>query len=89
MATFTYEDVLQSLCSKVAEGSKGRLEASRLNPTAHLYDSGYVDSLRATDLITFVHKTYQVKVSEMKLVSSLSSLSALATHIAEEGVASP
>lgn len=54
-----------------------------LDRHAHMIDAGYVDSLRATELLAFVEETYGVDVEADRLLTDLSSLHALATWVAE------
>ncbi len=45
-------------------------------------DAGYIDSIRAADLLAHVERSYGVRVPEVELVGSLSTLNALIAHVA-------
>ena len=73
--------ILVALRSKIAELSNGQLIAEDVDPKAILFDFGYVDSLTAVTLISFIDSEYGVSVTELDLVGSLNHLEALAAHI--------
>jgi acyl carrier protein len=74
--------VLEVLRDKIAELSNGQLSAPDVDPGAILFDFGYVDSLTAVNLISFIETEYRVSISELDLVGSLNHLQAVADHIA-------
>ena len=79
----SYARILDDLRECVVENSEGQLSACEVGVRARLYDHGYVDSLSAASLLEFIHRRYQVEISEVELVGRLSSLDALARHIQE------
>jgi acyl carrier protein len=50
-----------------------------------MLDERYIDSLRATELLAFVERTYGVDVDADRLLTDLSSLRALAAWIVAAG----
>jgi acyl carrier protein len=75
------EAVLTALKLKVAELSSGQMSPELIDPAVSLFDYGYVDSLSAVTLISFVDETYGVSVTELDLVGELGSIQALTEHI--------
>jgi acyl carrier protein len=78
------DDIVRALKAKVAELSNGQLGEEDLDANAMLFDFGYVDSLSAVTLISFVDSRYGVAVTELDLVGSLNNLQLLADHIQSE-----
>ena len=74
-------EILDVLRSKVSEFSNGQLAARDVDPRAILFDFGYVDSLTAVTLISFIDTEYGVSISELDLVGALNHLQAVADHI--------
>ena len=72
---------LQRLIQFLADESMGELRAEAINPDVHIYDAGYVDSMRSSDLLVFLDKELGVSIPEAKLVGSLSTLSALCEYV--------
>ena len=68
--------------------SGGALAADAIEPTRHIFDAGYVDSMSSLTLLEFVEERYGVVVPEVELVGRLSNLVALAKYVAEHA-ASP
>lgn len=62
----------------------GSLEADDIDSTAGMYDAGYIDSMRAADLLVHIEDHYQVIVSERALAADLASLATLAAHISAD-----
>ena len=75
------DDVLCALKAKIAELSNGQLGEEDLDADAMLFDFGYVDSLSAVTLISFIDSHYGVAVSELDLVGAINNLQLLADHI--------
>ncbi len=69
-----------------AERSGGSLEPDAIDPSAHLFDAGYVDSMNSLTLLDFIEERYGVEIPEMDLVGGLSTLSALAEYVAERSL---
>jgi acyl carrier protein len=73
--------VLDSLRECVVKLSDGKLTAAAIDPTAHIFDFGYVDSFKSAELLTFVEKQYGVNIPEVQLVGALCTLEAIARHV--------
>ena len=75
------DDILSALKTKISELSNGQLGEDDLDANAMLFDFGYVDSLSAVTLISFVDSQYGVAVTELDLVGAINNLQLLADHI--------
>jgi acyl carrier protein len=73
--------VLDMLRATVARLSRDHLPPESLELRAHLLDSGYVDSLSATELLTEIERRYGVRIDEMDIVGRLCTIEALAREI--------
>ena len=67
-----------------AERSRGGLRAEAIDPTLHLFDAGYVDSMNSLTLLDWIEQRYGVTVPEVDLVGNLATLRALAAYIAQQ-----
>ncbi len=74
-------EVLAVLKGKIVELANGQISLESVEPNAILFDFGYVDSLSAVTLISFVEEQYKVSITELDLVGSLNTLQALSDHI--------
>ncbi len=74
----TVLDVLRGTVSRL---SRDHLPPESLDVRGHLLDSGYIDSLSATELLTTIERQYGVRIEEMDLVGRLCNLEALAREI--------
>jgi acyl carrier protein len=81
--------VVESLRECLARSSDGKLEDAQIDVRGHLFDSGYLDSLRSADLIAFVESRYRVRIDERELVGRLCTLEALAREIQGRSGSSP
>lgn len=81
--------VVESLRECLARSSDGKLEVEQIDVRGHLFDSGYLDSLRSADLIAFVESRYRVRIDERELVGRLCTLEALAREIQGRSGSSP
>ena len=75
-----------SLRGFFAERSGGELTAAAIDPTAHLFNTGYVDSMSSLTLLDFIDERYGVTVQEVDLVGGLCTLSGLAEYVAERSI---
>lgn len=71
-----------------AERSGGALTADAVDPTRHLFDAGYLDSMSSLTLLDFIEERYGVVVPEVELVGGLATLAALAEYVARNASAS-
>ena len=72
---------LDMLRATVSRLSRDKIPADDLDLRAHLLDSGYIDSLSSTELLTEIERRYHVRIDEMALVGRLCSIEALAREI--------
>ncbi len=61
--------------------SRDHVPAAQLDVRAHLLDSGYIDSLTATELLAEIERRYRMRIEEMDIVGRLCTLEALAREI--------
>ncbi len=73
--------VLDLLRTTVSRISRDHIPAAELDLRAHMLDSGYIDSLSATELLAEIERRYKVRIDEMDLVGRLCTLEALAREI--------
>ena len=78
--------IIEELRATLAELSDGTFAPASIDPSAPLFDFGYVDSLAAVVLIERVRASYGVTISEVDLVGRCHTLDALATFIAAQRV---
>jgi len=71
-------DLLRDTVSRI---SRDHIPAADLDLHAHLLDSGYIDSLSATELLAEIERRYRVRIDEVQLVGRLCTLEALAREI--------
>jgi len=71
-------DMLRATVSRI---SRDHIPAAELDSHAHLLDSGYIDSLSATELLAEIERSYKIRLDEMDLVGRLCTLEALAREV--------
>ncbi len=80
-AELEHGDVLVELRQWVSGNSPRKLAVEQIDCEVHMYDAGYVDSLKGADLLVHIEKRYELFIHETDLVGNLASLDALAKHI--------
>ena len=78
----TAEDLTESLRALLIEVSEGKLQASDIDPSANLFDFGYVDSLSGVMFLARIEEQWGVHIEDVDLVERLNSLEAVAAHLA-------
>jgi len=73
--------VLDMLRATVSRISRDHLPPKVSTCALHLLDSGYVDSLSATELLADIEHRYGVRIDEMDIVGRLCTIEALAREI--------
>jgi acyl carrier protein len=81
-APSTAEAIGAVLKDHIAEQSDGEHTADAIEGDAHLFDYGYLDSQSSASLMLLIEKRYGVRLKEVELVGRLSTVDALARHIA-------
>ena len=76
--TGTVLDMVRGTVSRI---SRDHVPPESLDVRAHLLDSGYVDSLSSTELLTEIERRYGVRIEEMEIVGRLCNIEALAREI--------
>jgi acyl carrier protein len=73
--------VLDTLRATVSRISRDHVPPESLDIRGHLLDSGYIDSLSATELLADIERRYGVRIGEMDIVGRLCTIEALAREI--------
>jgi len=73
--------VLDMVRGTVSRLSRDHVPPESLDVRAHLLDSGYVDSLSSTELLTEIERRYGVRIEEMDIVGRLCNIEALVREI--------
>jgi acyl carrier protein len=68
----------------LAELSEGKLGFDEIDPSAHLFDYGYIDSLSAVMFTAHLEEQYGVRIEEVELLERFTSLQAIAAHLEQE-----
>lgn len=77
-------EITDALRRYLAQLSDGKLAASEIDPSGHLFDFGYIDSLSAVTFMAHVEEQYGVRLDDLDLVERFTSLHALAAHLHEQ-----
>ena len=72
---------LDWLRASVSRISRDHIPPESIDVRAHLLDSGYIDSLSSTELLTDIERRFGVRIEEMDIVGRLCNLEALAREI--------
>jgi len=75
------EAILAHLCDRIAAIAEGKLRVDEIDPSAHLFDSGYVDSLGVVTFLLEVETTYGIRIEDVELLDQCSTLEAIADRI--------
>jgi acyl carrier protein len=76
-------EIREALRSLLVELSDGKLREDDVDPTANLFDFGYVDSLSGVTFIAEIEARYGVRIEDLDLVERLTTLDAIAAHVHE------
>ena len=79
----TREDLVAELRALLVEVSEGKLSADGVDPTANLFDFGYVDSLTGVMFLARIEEQWGVHIEDFDLVERLNTLEAVAEHLRE------
>jgi len=77
----TAEDLVEGLRAILAEVSEGKLRARDIDPTANLFDYGYVDSLSGVMFLARIEETWGVQIEDFDLVKRLYTIRAVAEFV--------
>lgn len=75
------DEITHKLLRCVADNSGGKLEVDQINPAAHLFESGYLDSVSSAELLSLVEREFGLDLEEDQLLGRLNCIAALAQHI--------
>jgi acyl carrier protein len=78
------DEVEAIVLATILEQADGRLSRDDIDPYAHLFDFGYVDSLSAVNLLATIEARFGVTVDEVDVVGRLSTLSELVDFVHAE-----
>jgi acyl carrier protein len=73
--------VVDDLRRQLVELSEGRLAPGEIDPSGHLLDHGYLDSLSAVMFLAHVSDRYGVQIEDVEFVEELNTLDAIATRL--------
>jgi acyl carrier protein len=74
-------ELVELLRSDLAEISEGKLALDEIDPSGHLFDFGYVDSLSAVVLLARIEDRFGIRIEDLALIESLTSVNAIADRI--------
>ena len=74
-------DLVASLQAVLAELSEGKLATSQIDPDAHLFDFGYVNSLSAVMFLAHISEQHAVEIEDVELIEEVTTLRAVAQRI--------
>lgn len=77
----THEGLIQTLCEELVEISEGELSLGEIDPRAHLFDFGYVDSLRAVMLLGKIEEKFGIEIDDVEFVEELTTVEAIAARV--------
>ena len=72
-------DLVEGLRAILAEVSEGKLAARDIDPSANLFDYGYVDSLSGVMFLARIEETWGVQIEDFDLVKGLNTIQAVAS----------
>ena len=75
------EDLVEALRALLVEVSEGKLQPGDIDPSANLFDFGYVDSLSGVMFLARIEEQWGVHIDDFDLVERLSSIEAVAAHL--------
>jgi acyl carrier protein len=76
-----YEYVRSDIVGWICAKSAGRNTEDKIDLSVHMYDAGYVDSMKGADLLVHIEKTYGLFIPETELVGRLAQLDELIKHV--------
>jgi len=79
--TETAQGHVEALRAMLVEVSEGKLRARDIDPTANLFDFGYVDSLSGVMFLARIEEQWGVQIEDVDLMRRLNTLEALAAHL--------
>jgi acyl carrier protein len=74
-------DLVEGLRAILAEVSEGKLKARDIDPSANLFDYGYVDSLSGVMFLARIEETWGVQIEDFDLVKRLNTIQAVAEFV--------
>jgi acyl carrier protein len=77
----TAENLVEELRALLVEVSDGKLQAGDIDPSANLFDFGYVDSLSGVMFLARIEEQWGVHIEDFDLVERLNTLEAVAAHV--------
>lgn len=67
----------------LARLSEGKVREDEIDPTANLFDFGYIDSLSGVSFIAEIESRYGVRIEDLDLLERLTTLDAITAHVLE------
>ena len=79
--TTAADDLVEGLRAILAEVSEGKLRAHEIDPSANLFDYGYVDSLSGVMFLARIEETWGVQIEDFDLVKRFNTIRAVAEYV--------
>ena len=77
--------ILEDLKAALVEVADGKLEGVEIDPSGHLLDHGYVDSLSAVLFLSHVAERYGAEIDDVELLEQYSTLDLLVDRLLDAG----
>ena len=75
------DDLMTYLRNRIVALADGKLQLDEVDPTAHLFDSGYLDSLSAVTFMLELERDYGMRIDDVEMLSQWSSLEAIVERL--------
>jgi acyl carrier protein len=75
------EELIEALRVSLARISDGKLATADIQPSRHVFDYGYVDSLSAVMFLAQIEESYGIRIDDVDLVERYNTLEAIADCI--------
>jgi acyl carrier protein len=76
-----HDEIIAHLRSRLVFLAEGKLRADEVDPTAHLFDYGYIDSLSAVTFLTEIEQSYGVRIEDVEILDQFGTLDAIVRRI--------
>ena len=74
-------ELVAALQAVLSELSEGKLSIAQIDPDAHLFDFGYVNSLSAVMFLAHISEQHGVEIEDVELIEEVTTLRAVARRI--------
>lgn len=74
-------DLVDALRHQLVKISEGKVGYESIDPSGHIFDYGYVDSLSAVMFLAHIEHHYGVQISDVEIVEQYNTLDTIAARI--------